>query len=76
MICAHSGIQVAQKNNSVEAYTLISVTGPVVELRQRVRRHSDSPLPGSTILSKLFLTVNHTPRSLDSLERFPYQKNM
>ena len=40
--------------DSVGAYTLIRVTWPVVELRQRDRRRSEPPLPGSTILSKLF----------------------
>ena len=44
--------------DSVGAYTLIRVTGPVVELRQSVRRHSEPLLPGSTVLSKLFLTAN------------------
>ena len=77
MICVHSGIEVAQKNNlflagdvpddgckvlvehalcvwCVGAYMLTRVTGPVVEIRRRVRRRSESPVPGSTILSKLF----------------------
>ena len=62
--------------DSVGAYMLIRVTGPVAELRRRVRRRSEPPLPGSTILSKLFLTANPTPCSLGSLERFPYQKNV
>ena len=42
--------------DSVGAYTLIRVTGPVVEVRQRVRRRSPPPLLGSTIFSKLPLT--------------------
>ena len=62
--------------DSVGAYTLIRVTGPVAELRRRVRRRSESSLPGSTILSKLFLTANPTPCSLGSLERFPCQKSV
>ena len=33
--------------DSVGAYTLIRVTGPAVELRRRVRRRSEPPLPDS-----------------------------
>ena len=57
--------------DSVGAYTLTRVTGPVVELRRRVRRRSELPLPGSNILSKLFLAANRTPCSLGSSEPFP-----
>ena len=57
--------------DSVGAYTLIRVTGPVAELRQRVRRCSEPPLPGSTILH-----ANPTPCSLGSLEDFSCLKNV
>ena len=62
--------------DNVGAYMLIRMTGSVVELRRRVRRHWEPPLPGSTILSKLFLTANPTPCSLGPSEHFPCQKNM
>ena len=89
MICAHSGIEVTQNNNLFLAgnvpddgckvlveYVFCVWCGPVVELRQRVRRRSEPPLPGSTILSKPFLTANPTPCSLGSLGRYPCQKNV
>ena len=38
--------------DSVGSYTRIRVTGPVVELRWSVRRCSEPPLPGSTILGR------------------------
>ena len=62
--------------DSVGAYTVIRVTGPVLELRRRVRRRSEPPLPGSIILSKLFLTANPAPVYLGSLECFPCQKTV
>ena len=62
--------------DSVWAYTLIRMTGPVMESRRRVRKRSEPPLPGSTILSKLSLTASLTPCSLGLPERFPYQKNV
>ena len=61
--------------DSVGTDTLIRVTGPVAELRRRVRRRSEPPLPGSAILNKLFLTVYPTACIVDWLEYFPFQKN-
>ena len=62
--------------DSVGAYTLIRVTGPVAGLGRRARSRSEQLLPGSASLSKLLLTANPIPCSLGSLEHFPCQKNM
>ena len=57
----------------VGAFTLTRVTGPAVVLSRRVRSRSEPLLPGSIILSRLFLTAKPTPYSLCSPEPFPCQ---
>ena len=57
----------------VGAYTLTRVTGPAVVLSRRVRSRSVPLLPGSIMLSRLFLTAKPTPYSLCSPDPFPCQ---
>ena len=57
----------------VGAFTLTRVTGPAVVLSRRVRSRSEPLLPGSIMLSRLFLTAKPTPYSLCSPEPFPCQ---
>ena len=100
VICAHSGIEVAQENKLfivgdaaddgcevlVELifyirccghcrciHKLTRVTGPVVVLSRRVKSRSEPFLPGSIMLSRLFLTTKPTPYYLCSPEPFPCQ---
>ena len=66
-------VLVADVADIVGAYTLTRVTGPAVVLSRSVRSRSEPSLPGSIMLSRLFLTAKPTPYSLCSPEPFPCQ---